>query len=82
MNSYELVARARKVAKLVQAVPAPETRSQAERLAMTLAAFTPRQRERWAAHAGCRAPSDLTWAWLVATVRAGKTVSPADNVQE
>lgn len=75
MNAFELVARARKVARLVAAVPAPETRSQAERLALTLAAFTPRQRVLWATSAGCRPPSELTWAWMVSAVRAGKTVA-------
>lgn len=82
MNAFEMVARAKKVARLVAAVPAPETRSQAERLAMTLAAFTERQRTVWAASAGCRPPSELTWAWMVDVVRTGKTVSQADNARE
>lgn len=72
MNPFEAVARARKVTRLVAAVPAPETRSQAERLAMALAAFTPKQREMWARSAGCRAPSDLTWSWVVAAVREAR----------
>lgn len=69
MNSHEYIARARKVARLVAAVPAPETRSQAERLAMTLAGFTDRQRAMWAQAAGVRAPSELTWAWVCSAVR-------------
>jgi hypothetical protein len=72
MNAFEMVARAKKVAKLVAAVPAPETRSQAERLAMTLAGFTERQRAMWAQAAGVRAPSNLTWAWVVSAVREAR----------
>jgi len=78
MSPFELVARARKVARLVAAVPAPETRSQAERLAMTLAAFTSAQRALWAASAGCRPPSDLTWTLVVTTVRE-QALSPDDR---
>jgi hypothetical protein len=78
MTSFERTARARKVSRLVSIVPRPETRDQAARLAMTLAAFTVEQRRRWAEFAGCKAPSSLTWAMCVATVR--NLVSQADNV--
>jgi len=69
MNVHEHIARARKVRKLIALVPAPVTKSQAWRLAMTLSAFTPAQRERWARAAGVKAPSNLTWSLLCDAVR-------------
>lgn len=71
-------ARALKVIRLLEVVPTPETRSQAERLAMTLAAFTPEQRARWAQFAGCRTPpSDMTWDWFVTAVRERQARRPS-----
>jgi hypothetical protein len=70
VTSHEGRNRALKVIRLLEVVPTPETRSQAARLAMTLAAFTSEQRARWAAFAGCRTPpSDTTWDWFVTAVR-------------
>jgi len=69
MSPFETLARAKKIRKLIALVTAPVTKSQAWRLAMTLSAFTPAQRERWARAAGVKAPSNLTWSLLVDAVR-------------
>jgi hypothetical protein len=80
MSVHEHIARARKVRKLIALVPAPVTKSQAWRLAMTLSAFTPAQRERWARAAGVTTPSNLTWSLLCDAVRESATkLSSADR---
>lgn len=72
MSSHEIQARANKVAAIVALVPRRFTASKvkAARVADRMALFTAEQRTRWASVAGVTAPSDLTWAHVVAAVRA------------
>jgi len=69
MSTHEATARARKVAAMSALVPPARGRWHARRLACRLARFTPEERARWARAAGVAAPSDTSWAWLVAAVR-------------
>ena len=71
MNSFEVAARAEKVAKIVALVPRRFTssRNNAARTAASMERFTAEQRERWALAAGAHPASDETWAMVVAAVR-------------
>lgn len=71
MGTYEINARAEKVAKIVALVPRRFTASKAKaaKVADRMAAFTAEQRERWALAAGAHPASDETWAQVVAAVR-------------
>jgi hypothetical protein len=69
-TALEIAARARKVAKLLEAIPAGDTAAANIRCAHELAGWPQSARDVLAAHVGVRRPSPLSWCILVATVAA------------
>ena len=67
-TALEISARARKVAKLLEAIPAGDTAAANVRCAQELAGWPQTSRDVLAAHLGVRRPSPLTWCVLVAAV--------------
>lgn len=72
-SPQEHAARAAKVLKIVALVPPPATPDERERLARVLERWEQTDRDRFAAAAGARSPSEETWRLVVAAVRAQKT---------
>lgn len=70
MSPWELVGRARKVAKMAARVPTGRTAGEVAALADHFAALALADRERLAAAAGVKPPSETTWTELVAALRA------------
>jgi hypothetical protein len=68
--ALEIFARARKVAKLLEAIPAGDTAAANVRCAQELAGWPQTSRDVLAAHVGVRRPSPLSWALLVVSVAA------------
>lgn len=69
MNAHEARARGEKVAKLVNLVREAAPTMPVAELAEGLAVASDLLRAAIAKAAGVRAPSSLTWAWVVAAVR-------------
>ena len=73
MNAHEARARAEKVTKLVNLVRESAPTMPAAELAEGLAGASDLLRAAIAKAAGVRAPSSLTWAWVVAAVREARS---------
>lgn len=69
MNGFERTGRARKAMIIFALVPPAATQSEADALAATLTSWTQDKRDGFAAAAGVRSPSALTWDAVVEKVR-------------
>jgi hypothetical protein len=67
-TAIEISARARKVTRMLAAIPAGDTAAANVRCAHELAGWPQTARDVFAAHLGVRRPSELTWCVLVAAV--------------
>lgn len=79
MNPFESIARAVKVSALLSKVPHGTTRRQIASIAKTLASWSQVDRDRWAEFCGVSAPSETTWAEVVAL--AGRRFAVGDWVE-
>jgi len=84
MSSHEAAARTAKVVKILDAVPAGKTAAEVAGTAEWLAGLTVAERNALAAAVVVNAPSDETWALVVATQRkrAPETANPFARVRE
>ncbi|HEU5276794.1 MAG TPA: hypothetical protein VFU97_24270 [Xanthobacteraceae bacterium] len=70
MNPFETLNRARKVAKLLAAIPHGRTAAEVKTIAYWLAKRDQAWNDELAARVGVKSPSPETWAELVAAARA------------
>jgi hypothetical protein len=68
-HARETLARALKVVRIVDLVPKGATRAENEALAAVLASWDQADRDRFAAVAGARTPSEESWRLVVDVVR-------------
>lgn len=78
MNPFESLARSRKVARLLAAVPHGRTAAEVATIADWLETRDQRWNDELAARVGVKSPSPETWAELVAAARAR---SPLDEIE-
>lgn len=74
-NPFEELGRARKVAAILAAIPAGSTPGAVERTAAWLEQLEQADRDKLAAHAGQKSPSEETWRQVCAGARGRRLAS-------